>query len=124
MNTHRIRITELEVYYRVGVPEEERAKPQRLLLTVDMEVNAPRAAVSDDLRDTIDYHAVSQDLLRFGDGKSWKLLERLASELAEFVLTQYRPDAVNVEIRKFIIPEARHIAVSCARRQDTNAGSV
>jgi len=117
LNLFHIRITELEVFYQVGVPDEERAKAQRLLVTVDMEVDAPQAAASDDLQDTIDYHAVSQDLLKFGEGNSWKLLERLAAELAEFILAKYRPGSVSVEIKKFIIPEARHIAVSCVRRR-------
>ncbi len=121
MNTFHIRITELEVFYRVGVPEEERAQPQRLLVTVDLELNAPQAAASDDLADTIDYFAVSQDLLKFGEGRSWKLLERLASELAEFILGKYQPRSVAVEIKKFIIPEARHIAVSCLRRRTKSA---
>ncbi len=30
----RISIVDLEVFYRVGVPDEERAQQQRLLLTV------------------------------------------------------------------------------------------
>lgn len=33
----QIIINELEVFMRVGVPEAERAKPQRLLLTVELE---------------------------------------------------------------------------------------
>jgi len=31
-----ITIVDLEVFYRVGISEEERAKPQRLLLTLDI----------------------------------------------------------------------------------------
>ena len=33
----QIIIQDLEVFYRVGVPKRERAKPQRLLLTVQLE---------------------------------------------------------------------------------------
>jgi len=112
-----IRIAELEVFYRVGVPDEERAQPQRLMVTVEMKVDAPGAAISDDLADTIDYFSVSKDLLNYGEGRSWKLLERLSAELADMILSKYNPVCVQVEIRKFIIPEARHIAVSCSRCQ-------
>jgi FolB domain-containing protein len=112
-----IRIVDLEVFYRVGVPEEERAEAQRLTATVEMEVEAPRAVASDDLADTIDYFSVSQDLLHYGEGRSWKLIEKLSAELAEMILAKYRPESVRVEIKKFIIPEARHIAVSCVRRR-------
>ena len=59
-----LRMVDLEVFYRVGVGDEERAEAQRLMVTVEMEVDAPRAAVSDDLRDTVDYFEVSQAVLR------------------------------------------------------------
>lgn len=110
-----IRIVDLEVFYRVGVPEEERAAPQRLAVTVEMEVAAARAAASDDLGDTIDYFSVSRDLLGYGEGRSWKLLEKLAAELADRLLADYAPESVRVEIKKFIIPEARHVSVACLR---------
>jgi len=110
-----IRIQDLEVFYRVGVPDEERAEPQRLMVTVEMEVEAPRAAASDDLADTIDYFSVSQDLLKYGEGCSWRLIEKLSAELADMILGKYRPGMVRVEIKKFIIPEARHVSVSCSR---------
>ncbi len=63
----RISIVDLEVFYRVGVPEEERAKPQRLLLTVEMEFDFSKAPKSDGIADTIDYFAVAQRLLKFGE---------------------------------------------------------
>jgi dihydroneopterin aldolase len=40
----KISIVDLEVFYRVGVPDEERAQPQRLLLTVEMESDFSAAA--------------------------------------------------------------------------------
>ena len=79
----RISIVDLEVFYRVGVPDAERAQPQRLLLTVEMEFDFSAAAKTDSIADTIDYFAVSQRLLKFGDGKSWKLIEKLAADIAD-----------------------------------------
>ena len=49
----KIRISDLEVFYRVGVPEEERAVPQRLLLSFDLELDFDAAAPSDDISKTI-----------------------------------------------------------------------
>jgi FolB domain-containing protein len=115
----KIRVSELEVHYRVGVPDEERAEPQRLLITVDMKVQARQAAQTDDVSRTVNYFEVSQDLLRFGEGRSWKLLERLSAELAEMILEKYRPEIVWVEVRKFIIPEARYVSVSCERSRES-----
>jgi len=111
----KITIVDLEVYYCVGVGDEERAKPQRLLVTVDMSFDFATAALSDRIEKTINYHAVVQDLLKFGDGRNWKLVERVASNIADRVLTQFGPQAVMVEVKKFVIPQARYIAVSLTK---------
>lgn len=111
----KIIISDLEVFCRVGVPDEERANPQRLLITVEMTRDVRAAAAADDLTKTIDYHAVTQRLLKFGDGRNWKLIEKLAADIAGMVLAEFASDSVTVEVRKFIIPEARHVAVRLTR---------
>jgi FolB domain-containing protein len=112
----KISIVDLEVFYRVGVPDEERAKPQRLLLSVDMDFDFSKAAKSDGIADTIDYFAVSQRLLKFGEGREWKLIEKLAADLADAILSEFKPQSVTVEVKKFPIPQARHVAVKFSRK--------
>ena len=111
----RISIVDLEVYYRVGVPEQERAQPQRLLLSLDLECDLSAAAASDRIEDTIDYKAITDGLLQFGEGRSWKLIEKLAADIAQLVLDRYQPQSVQVEIKKFVIPQARYVAVQLTR---------
>ncbi len=108
----RISIVDLEVHYCVGVSDEERAKPQRLLLTVELNLDFTSAAISDRLEKTINYQALVDDLLKFGENRSWKLLERLATNLSEMILARYRPESVSVELKKFVIPQARYISVA------------
>ena len=111
----RISIVDLEVFYRVGVPEQERAKPQRLLVTLDLEFDFTAAAVSDRIEKTINYQAITDDLLKFGDNRSWKLIEKLAADIADMVLKRYQPGSVRVEVKKFVIPQARYVAVMLER---------
>ena len=111
----KISIVDLEVFLHVGVTDEERAQPQRLLLTVDLEFDFSSAALSDRLSRTIDYFAVAQRLLKYGEGRSWKLIEKLASEVADDILAQFQPQEVAVEVKKFAVPQARYISVSLAR---------
>jgi len=113
----KITITDLEVFYCVGVPDEERARPQRLLLTMEMGFDFAGAAKSDSIADTIDYFAVSQRLLKFGDGKSWKLIEKLAADICEMILAQFGPQIVTVEVKKFPIPQARCVSVTVTRER-------
>jgi dihydroneopterin aldolase len=117
MNPGQISIVDLEVFYRVGVPDAERAQPQRLLLTVEMESDFTAAAKSDGIADTIDYFAVTQRLLKFGEGREWKLIEKLAADIADTVLAEFKPQSVSVEVKKFIIPQARHVSVSLSRKR-------
>jgi len=111
----QIIINELEVFMRVGVPEAERAKPQRLLVTVEMEHDFTAAARNDRLQRTIDYHAVAVRLAGFGRRRSWKLIETLAVEMAEMILREFKPNRVSIEIKKFILPQTRHVAVRVTR---------
>ena len=117
MPSDAIIISELEVFYRVGVPDAERAQPQRLLLSVEME---PRqgfasAAAADDLTRTIDYFAVSRRLLSLGQGREWRLIETLAVEIAETIGCEFGAGTLRVEVKKFILPEAKYVAVRVER---------
>jgi FolB domain-containing protein len=112
----KISIVDLEVFYRVGVPDDERAKPQRLLLTVEIDCDFSKAAKSDGVGDTIDYFAVSRRLLKFGDGRSWKLIEKLATDIADMILAEFKPQSVTIEVKKFPISEARCVSVKVTRK--------
>jgi dihydroneopterin aldolase len=111
----QISIVDLEVFYRVGVPDAERAQPQRLLLTVEMETDFSAAAKSDSIADTIDYFAVTQRLLNLGEGREWKLIEKLAADIADAILSEFKPLSVRVEVKKFIVPQARYVSVKMFR---------
>ena len=114
----KISIVDLEIFYHVGAPDGERAKPQRLLLTVEMDFDFSAAAKSDGIGDTIDYFAVSQRLLKFGDGHSWKLIEKLAADITDMILSKFKPKSVTVEVKKFLISQARHVCVTLTTRRN------
>jgi len=112
----KITITDLEVFFCVGVLDEERAQPQRLLLTVEMEFDFSAAAASDRATKTIDYNQVTEHLLKLGHGRNWKLIEKLATDIADLILSQFQPQSVTVEVKKFPFPLARHVSVSLTKR--------
>ena len=113
----KILISDLEVFYSVGVTEDERATPQRLLLEVEMDRDLRLAASRDDLADTIDYQAVAQRLLHFGNERHWQLIETIAADIAQMILEDYRPKTVTVEVKKFPLAQAQYVSVRITRPQ-------
>ena len=116
----RISIVDLELMLNVGVTDEERATPQRIVVCLNLEFDFNSAAVSDRITKTIDYFAVAQLLLKFGEGRSWKLIEKVANDVAEQIISEFHPEAVGVEVKKFTIPQARYVSVALTK---TRVGS-
>jgi FolB domain-containing protein len=110
-----IRIVDQEVYYRVGVPESERAQPQRLLLTIELWRDFAPAAAKDDLALTINYSEVATKLKNFGDHRQWRLIESLAVDLAKWLLSEFAPSRVSVEVKKFVLPTAQFVSAKVTR---------
>ena len=108
----KITIVDVVVFWCVGVTEEERVKPQRLLLTIDMSIDFSSASLSDRIEKTINYQTVADELLTFGNGRSWRLIEKAAANVADLIMDKYKPQAVSVEVKKFSIPQARFVSVS------------
>ena len=115
MTPDRITIEDLEVWFHVGVLDSERTKPQRLLITIEMTRDLAASGASDNLEQTIDYYSVSEAIKSLGHTRRWKLIEALADDVCELVLTKFKPDAVRVVIKKFILPDTRWVSVEVYR---------
>ena len=111
----KISIVDLEVFYSVGVGDEERSRAQRLLLTVEIYFDFSAAAMGDRLTRTIDYFEACQKLLKFGEGRNWKLIEKVAVNVAAMIMADFKPQGVSVEVKKFVIPQARYVSVTWAQ---------
>jgi len=119
----KITIVDLEVHFNVGVPDEERAQPQRLLITVDMTYDFSSAAVTDRVTKTIDYAEVAQKIIKFGEGRNWKLIEKVATDVADLVLNDFHPEVVMVMVKKFPLPQVSYVSVSVSQTR-TSSGVI
>jgi dihydroneopterin aldolase len=112
-----IRIVDLEVWARIGVPDEERALPQRLLVTLEMRVDGFReAAASDDVSLTVNYADVAQYIRNFATERPRKLLETFAEDLSDGLLGAFLIKRLRLEIKKFVLPNTNHVAVEIERK--------
>jgi dihydroneopterin aldolase len=113
-----IRVADLEVFSRIGVPDEERLEPQRLLVSLEMRVESiSEAAKSDDLLLTVNYYQVAQRVKTLAATGERKLIETLAEELATVLLKEFQIGKLTVEIKKFVLPEAQYVSVRIERPQ-------
>ena len=112
----RIHIEQLEVHGRVGVPDSERVEPQRLSLNVTL---WPKIAeLHDDIENTVNYSAVAECAKEFVNRHACKLIETLAEETAAHLLAQFNLRKVEVEVRKFVLPDANYVSVTAVRERE------
>jgi len=105
-------LVDLKLSGRIGVPDRERAKPQKLLCTVVFPVpNLKKVGRSDQISHTIDYHSLSRLLQATARQGQRKLMEKLATELAQAAFRRFPLPWIEIELKKFILPDTRHISL-------------
>jgi FolB domain-containing protein len=110
----------VECKCRIGVPREERAKPQKIFLDLGLEVSTAPAAAKDDFRLAVDYWAVEKAVRELAERGERQLLETLAEKVAAAVLNHdLRVSAVTVIARKkpAVMPRTREVAVEIRRER-------
>ena len=113
-----IRVIDLEVWAHIGVPDAERREAQRLLISLEMGIDTlPHAAGTDNLARTVDYVDVVQHVKSFTVERARKLLETLAEEMAIDLLKAFPIKKITLEIKKFVLPDARYVSVKIERAQ-------
>ncbi len=98
--TDVIRIRDLRVEAHIGVTDEERARPQWLLISLDVFGDFRVAGASDDLQDAVDYGTLVSDVAGLVRTTHVKLLERLGEVIAGALLASKRVERVFVDIAK------------------------
>ena len=112
-----IHVRELELSAHIGVPDEERATPQRLTVSIVMWPGGGFQAMSDDLRNTVNYAAVCREVKELVARRRDKLIETLAEAIAGRLLAAFPLARVQIELRKFILPDVKHVAVVLTRER-------
>ena len=92
-----VELVGLEVFGRHGVDEHEREEGRTFLYDVELEVASPR---SDRLEDTVDYRTVAACVREVSDGAQYRLIENLASAVADELAARFPADRIRVRVRK------------------------
>jgi len=110
-----ILIRGLKVRTHIGVPSEERAEPQELVIHLSLKVG--EFAREDCIEGTVDYQKVAERVEELAQEKERKIIETFANEIADCLLKEFSIEKVTVEIEKRILPQTDWVGVRIQRRR-------
>jgi len=110
-----IHIEQLEASSRIGVPEEERANPQRLTVSISFWSYQQTSDLADHIERTVNYSTVAEETKNFLRDQSVNLIETLAERLASHLLKSLPIQKVTIELRKFALQDAKYVSVTVTR---------
>jgi dihydroneopterin aldolase len=96
----RILIRNLRVFGHHGVLPEEAERGQVFVLDLDLALDLEPAGRSDELERTVDYGGLAARVAELVAGKRRRLLEAVASDVADLVLADERVLQVRVRVAK------------------------
>ena len=94
----KIKIKDLEVFARHGVFPEENFLGQKFVISATLHTSTRKAGLTDELEYSIHYGEVSHLIKKIVEENTWKLLEKVAEELARAILLEY-PLAQQADIK-------------------------
>ena len=112
-----IRIERIELLAHIGVPDDERAQPQRLAISIAFWPNKSGAELNDEIAQAVNYATVCAEVRKFVGGRSDKLIETLADKLAFHLLEVFGIRRITIELRKYILPDVEFVSVTVARER-------
>jgi dihydroneopterin aldolase len=110
-----IHIEQLDVFARIGVPEQERANPQRLTVSISFWPYRQTSDLADHIQRTVNYSAVAEETKNFVRDQSVSLIETLADRLASHLLKSFPIQKVTIELRKFALDDAKYVSTTVTR---------
>ena len=110
-----IEIADLEVKSKIGVSEKERECFQRLLVCLRFQIEARFRDLKDEFEKTVDYARVAAAVEEIAEANKAQLLETLVSTIADSLMERFAIRRLELELKKFILPNARWVSVKSGR---------
>jgi dihydroneopterin aldolase len=95
-----IYLRDLRIETIIGIYDWERRVKQTVVLDLEMAADIARAAVSDEIDDTLNYKAVAKRLIAFVEESRFQLVETLAERCAEIVLNEFSVPWLRLQVNK------------------------
>ncbi|HTC51412.1 MAG TPA: dihydroneopterin aldolase [Steroidobacteraceae bacterium] len=112
----RVYLRELAVECVIGFLDWERLVKQTVYLDIEAPIDCRKAALSDDVAQTLDYKRLAKTVSAFVGASEFKLVETLADRTARLILEEFDLPWVKVTLNKRgAIRAARDVGVIIER---------
>ncbi len=95
-----IHIRRLEIFANHGVIPEENTLGQKFIISADLYKDLRRAGKTDDVNETVHYGQAAVLIKQISEKSVFKLIEKLAEEIADALLKKFPVEKVKVTIEK------------------------
>lgn len=96
----RIEIKDLLLRCIIGINESERENKQDVLINVALLGDFSQAGASDDIHDTVNYRALTKEIVAAVESSKFFLVEKLGEQIAEICLRDEQVRRVQVSVEK------------------------
>lgn len=93
-------IRDLKIETVIGIFDWERRIRQTVSLDLEMATDIRKAAASDDIKDALDYKAVSKRLIAFVSESEFLLVETMAEKIAAIVREEFQVPWLRLRLSK------------------------
>jgi dihydroneopterin aldolase len=115
-------IEQLTVITTIGVYDWEQTISQKLVFDIEMAWDNRQAASSDDVSDCLSYADVSEAVISHVSGGRFALVERVAEEVAQLLLTRFNSPWIRLKVSKpGAVAQAANVGVVIERGSNLKA---
>ena len=105
----KIHIKDLSLRTIIGINDWEREKKQDILINIAIDFHPSKSIESDRIEDTLDYKALTKEIITMVESSEYFLLEKLADVILKIIMAHSEAQAADVTIDK---PHALRFAKS------------
>ena len=113
-------LNEMRVETIVGIWDWERKTKQIVSIDLEMGADIKKAALTDNIEDTLNYKGVSKRIRKFVEDSDFQLVETMAEKIAEIILVEFNVPWVKIRVNKpGAIRGSKDVGVFITRTQES-----
>lgn len=112
----KILINDLVLMMSIGIYEQEKQVPQRVIINLEALLAESHAHLSDDIADAVSYEVLINEITALSQARHYELVETFAEDIAQMALQDQRIARIKLRVEKpDIIENTRSVGIEIER---------